>query len=254
MDSRKPLTAGEIEELRELEAKATPGPWRDDHRVGCVAIYPGKKVNCICESEETRIAYWHGAWVGENDGCWTVPEDVDANAALIAAMRNIFPRLLSLLTPPPDAAVREAVAGNGRFADMLESSVADWRKLYAEERAERVRIQHILVDDVQAERQESDEHIKGLNTIIATQDKNIGDLKAHIQRIEVDHDDVEARAESAEARVMAWARGRCCACSGMTEDEYGQRVLYTERCYGCVEYSGDDDAVSLWAPAWDVGE
>ncbi|MDP2847525.1 MAG: hypothetical protein Q8O35_04950, partial [Humidesulfovibrio sp.] len=95
----------------------------------------------------------------------------------------------------------EAEAGNGRFADMLESSVADWRKLYAEERAERVRIEGILLNDVQDERQESDEHIKGLVTVIKTQDKNIGDLKAHIQRIGVDHDDVEARAESAEARV-----------------------------------------------------
>lgn len=95
----------------------------------------------------------------------------------------------------------EAEAENGRFADMLESSVADWRKLYAEERAERVRIEGILLNDVQDERQESDEHIKGLVTVIKTQDKNIGDLKAHIQRIGVDHDDVEARAESAEARV-----------------------------------------------------
>lgn len=95
----------------------------------------------------------------------------------------------------------EAEAGNGRFADMLESSVADWRKLYAEERAERVRIEGILLNDVQDERQESDEHIKGLVTVIKTQDKNIGDLKAHIQRIGVDHDDVEARAEAAEARL-----------------------------------------------------
>ena len=29
--------------------------------------------------------------------------------------------------------------------------------------------------------------------------------------------------------VYEFARGRCCACSGMTEDTYGQRNLYTER-------------------------
>ena len=52
--------------------------------------------------------------------------------------------------------------------------------------------------------------------------------------------------------VYEFARGRCCTCSGMTEDKYGQRNLYTEKCYGCVEYSGDEDAVTLWEPAWKV--
>ena len=59
MDSRKPLTAGEIEDLRRLV-------------------------------EEYRIC-----------GDWTFFERGDVACFL--------PRLLSLLTPPPDAAVREAV-------------------------------------------------------------------------------------------------------------------------------------------------
>ena len=95
----------------------------------------------------------------------------------------------------------EAEAENGRFAGMLEDSVSGWRKLYTEERAERVRIEGILLNDVQAERQESDEHIAGLDTVIRTQDKTIGDLRAHIQRINVAYNDVVSRAESAEARV-----------------------------------------------------
>ena len=78
----------------------------------------------------------------------------------------------------------EAEAENGRFAGMLEDSVSGWRKLYTGERAERVRIEGILLNDVQAERQESDEHIKGLNAVIKTQDKAIRDLKSRVEKLE----------------------------------------------------------------------
>ena len=61
--------------------------------------------------------------------------------------------------------------------------------------------------------------------------------------------------EAFKARVMEWAWGRCCTCSGMTEDKYGQRNLYTERCYGCSEYTGGEDGEpNLWEPAWEAGE
>jgi len=70
----------------------------------------------------------------------------------------------------------EAEAENGRFAGMLEDSISGWRKLYTEERAERV----------QAERQESDEHINGLNVVIKTQDKAIRDLKSRVVELEND--------------------------------------------------------------------
>ena len=60
-------------------------------------------------------------------------------------------------------------------------------------------------------------------------------------------------AEYQKARVMEWARGRCCTCSGMTEDKYGNRNLYTEKCYGCSEYTGGEDGEpNLWEPAWEV--
>ena len=53
--------------------------------------------------------------------------------------------------------------------------------------------------------------------------------------------------------VYDFARGRCCTCSGMTEDKYGQRNLYTERCYGCSEYTGGDAGEpNLWESAWEV--
>jgi len=146
----------------------------------------------------------------------------------------------------------EAEEENGRFAGRLESSVSDWRKLYTEERAERVRIEGILLNDVQDERQESDEHIKGLVTVIKTQDKNIGDLKAHIQRIEVDHDDVEARAESAEARVREMeekAKGLESALAGekaaREHDRSVRWALPEEMVVGCP----DDIRALGWAVA-----
>lgn len=94
----------------------------------------------------------------------------------------------------------EAEAENGRFAGMLEDSVSGWRKLYTEERAERVRIEGVLLNDVQAERQESDEHIKGLNAVIKTQDKAIRDLKSRVE-LAADWQVQFAKAEAAEARV-----------------------------------------------------
>lgn len=92
----------------------------------------------------------------------------------------------------------EAEAENGRFAEMLESSVSDWRKLYTEERAERVRIQGILLNDVQAEHQESDEHIKGLDAVIKTQDKTIRDLKSRVAEAEAERDALRERCEKLE--------------------------------------------------------
>ena len=83
----KPPGAAEIEKLRELEAKATPGEW--------VADLDGH------ESSIRRC----------DDDCLFAIDLQEDDAALIAAMRNALPRLLSMLQPPADAAVREAVEG-----------------------------------------------------------------------------------------------------------------------------------------------
>ena len=50
--------------------------------------------------------------------------------------------------------------------------------------------------------------------------------------------------------VLTWATGRCECCAGMTDDKCGERV-YTERCYGCAKYSGEEDAPMLWRGAWE---
>ena len=62
--------------------------------------------------------------------------------------------------------------------------------------AERVRIQGIPLNDVQAEHQESDEHIKGLDAVIKTQDKAIRDLKSRVVEL-------TARLAGAQAQLAA---------------------------------------------------
>ena len=115
---------------------------------------------------------------------------------------------ISVMAVELRAKVVEAEAENGRFARMLESSVSDWRKLYTEERAERVRIQGILLNDVQAEHQESDEHIRGLDTVIKTQDKTIRDLKSRVAEAEAERDALRERCEKLERvrRIVASIR------------------------------------------------
>lgn len=103
MDS-KPLTAGEIEELRELEARATGGEWR-------VGEPDANGQPTVSDKYIELLSCWHHS-VG------SIEKEAHANAALIAAMRNALPRLISLLTPPPDAAVREAV-------DVLSAAVSE---------------------------------------------------------------------------------------------------------------------------------
>lgn len=88
MDSRKPLTEREIFELMDLELKATPGEWQA-HDLGASVHAPDG--NPLCRMLPAMMS------------------TVWDNSVFIAAARNALPRLLSLLTPPPDAAVREAV-------------------------------------------------------------------------------------------------------------------------------------------------
>lgn len=87
-ENTKPLTAQEIEELKELEAKATPGVWHL-HNNGAVDM----------------IASTGSNWpVALNPG--------DDDGHLVCAMRNALPSLLAMLTPAPlspdvEAAVEE---------------------------------------------------------------------------------------------------------------------------------------------------
>ena len=84
----KPLTAAEIEKLRELEAKATPGEWE--------VVYRSSD-----ELQTTFVGLKLGNEIFEI-GSTTYGKHTH-DAALIAAMRNALPRLLSMLQPPADA-------------------------------------------------------------------------------------------------------------------------------------------------------
>lgn len=111
-DQHKPLTAAEIEELRELEAKATPGPWE----VGETDKYGQQTVG---DKFITLLSCWHHS-------VESLEEESIANASLIAVMRNALPRLLSMLTPPTDAELREAVERHEQMLELLHTGNEAW--------------------------------------------------------------------------------------------------------------------------------
>ena len=92
-DEHKPLTAAEIEDLRKLEAKATPGPWAfgpygDENKYG-VGVVMDENDEPIVGLDETDDGIVVESVAPEVDGY--------ANAALIAAMRNALPALLRVV-------------------------------------------------------------------------------------------------------------------------------------------------------------
>lgn len=65
------------------KVKHTPGPWKIDERIGCIAVYPeSEKHHCLAIPLNNFIAYWHG--YNKGDG-WEISEKDLANAKLIAA-------------------------------------------------------------------------------------------------------------------------------------------------------------------------
>jgi len=77
------IDAKTVEELRGLLAKATPGPWEVD--------YLDKNGQRVIRQEHIEIAtFWHHS-VG------SIEKEMEANAALIVAMRNALPALLASL-------------------------------------------------------------------------------------------------------------------------------------------------------------
>lgn len=73
-----------IEELRALLAKATPGPWRLHLVDDTTIISPAGEVATTCDSSQTE----------REDGYNIEYEQMEADAALIVAMRNAMPALL----------------------------------------------------------------------------------------------------------------------------------------------------------------
>ena len=97
------LTPEKIEELRGLLAKATPGPWEVD--------YLDKNGQRVIRQEHIEIAtFWHHS-VG------SIEKEMEANAALVVAMRNALPALLDRLEKAEGelAEAREDVRSLCRF-------------------------------------------------------------------------------------------------------------------------------------------
>lgn len=116
MDSRKPLTAGEIEAIREMRSKATPGPVE-------FCVYGSKDkawlkqelCNLVDSSPEAELHFvgTPGGLVVAHTGNGPTSKD---NARFLTVMLNEFDRLLSMLTPPSSAPLPVEVAANVRAA------------------------------------------------------------------------------------------------------------------------------------------
>ena len=104
-----------IEELKALAEKATPGPWRVidydcgdcdyyDHNGPCPSIQASDEQDCA-------IVHWDGFkqqyWSAANGN----QQQIEANAALIVALVNNLPAILSALSAVPVAkeALGEAI-------------------------------------------------------------------------------------------------------------------------------------------------
>ena len=62
-----------------------------DVRVGCVAVYPPPKLNCLDGQREHFLYYARGEWVeGDQRGHWTVPDDKVALGHLFAAAPELL--------------------------------------------------------------------------------------------------------------------------------------------------------------------
>ena len=110
MPDPEPLPAL-LAEMRALDAKATPGPWDTE----------GGKHGASVRSSRTR------RYVAKTTGLAIPKAECDANADLIAALRNALPRLLRELERK-DAVVaiaRRMAAGGSQFTGMT------WRQLDA---------------------------------------------------------------------------------------------------------------------------
>ena len=88
-DPTTPLSPEEVAELRELLAKATPGPWRQ-----CGAARGGCQC-CMVWTQDSGSAYVAQAISNDPEAPSPDLETAKANAALIAESRNALPRLLA---------------------------------------------------------------------------------------------------------------------------------------------------------------
>ena len=82
---------------RELDAKATKGPWECDLRVGVVAIYPRQDTesgHLLCLDKELGIGEWAIHWkigINKPGAGWVVKEEDARNAEMMAESRTLLP-------------------------------------------------------------------------------------------------------------------------------------------------------------------
>lgn len=77
----------------------TAGPWLCDERVGCVAVYPGDRENCLVSADRWAIHYRDGDHAEPNDEgrVWEMPPQKVRDAQFIAAARTLVPELAAAL-------------------------------------------------------------------------------------------------------------------------------------------------------------
>lgn len=115
-----------VEELRGLLAKATPGPWSTHLVDDTTIISPVREIGTTCDSSQTE----------RDDGYNIQYEQMEADAALIVAMRNALPELLDLAASAL-AAKDKAERERGEIAKLYEQQfcrINEWRLARENER------------------------------------------------------------------------------------------------------------------------
>ena len=126
-----------VERLRELLAKATPGPWSQDHRRGKDGGYRTQVFDA--SGSEIATLAWHPKPARHEDGRKIISTDRAENAELIVAMHEALPTLLHQLAER-EAEVERLRAENLRVrGQRIAALVQRNEQREAKEAAERAR-------------------------------------------------------------------------------------------------------------------
>lgn len=175
-----------IEEIKAREQAATKGPWINDVRVGCVAVYSGEKANCIDETEDRRLFFAKGKMVldkGINFDHWeTEPQDIK-NAAFISHARTDIPALI--------AEVERLTAENelnSAYAECYKSMTEKYGKNFAEllDKAKALKDENISGKETN---KSCLQYIKTLKKRIAAKD---GQIEKLTDKLHTAHDEWQA--------------------------------------------------------------
>lgn len=272
MDSRKPLTAGEIEDARGKLSKIPQGTWKsfpkekyNEWHLSAPNVQPARThENCANYEDDAQLCkanhYMDGVVPAKCDKWQPAPAPsgwgIDTSAGreilvydgcsvieaeqarqVLAAMTETAP-----LPGEVTANVRAAVNAlrNGLYPRKctirgLLSAVSDLTRRLAEAEVELAEVRSR--NSILAVQRADAVHLAKANPTQAYQ---------RIQRF-------KERAEAAEARVMAWARGRCECCG---TDQGAEICFKCRHGYDLGEYPQAAQYADNWTPpqAWEVGE